>query len=553
MRTTLYIILATLLFLHFNSCSKNFLYEKTDLMEMNPDTIFIISASEKHNKQISISSSINAEYTIAQYPKFMKFDSMKGSFTSGVSMFTFTSVPDLDYFKNNGITIGQLVLDVKGYGMIGYTVKISNSTQQATGNIKFYDTAINFGTEQSKEFALYNDGTGTATWSITNLPNWLTANKISGALIGGALETIIFTVNRNSIPSGHHTSSVSFSFNETSSFFLSVSMDVEGGTVVLPNANQIEGYVVAAEFIKSTNKLVILTQQPNRLLLLNTDDNSQTTIDLPKKPFCMAINEDGSMAVVGYAVAQLSTIDLNDKKVLKNLDLPFVPFNITIGANDWCYVTSNSDNNYRNLVSLNLQSNTIIQKFSYEIREKNIIAVVPNKKVLLTYSTQVSPSHFVFADISNDTITSDFAVCYSEDTAGAIWFIKDGLYVINRGKEVLKLSTNTFDDVKISKYGSLDGNYQSIQHVDECAEKGLLALSVHFGYTSPAGTSFVSLWDFESFSELRQINAPIIDNSITYIYFSFLNSSGNKLFIILRNNNDPYSTTGNWYLETVDL
>lgn len=553
MRTTLYIILTTLLFLHFNSCSKNFLYEKTDLMEMNPDTIFIISASEKHNKQISISSSINAEYTIAQYPKFMKFDSMKGSFTSGVSMFTFTSVPDLDYFKNNGITIGQLVLDVKGYGMVGYTVKISNSTQQATGNIKFYDTAINFGTEQSKEFALYNDGTGTATWSITNLPNWLTANKMSGALIGGALETIIFTVNRNSIPSGHHTSSVSFSFNETSSFFLSVSMDVEGGTVVLPNANQIEGYVVAAEFIKSTNKLVILTQQPNRLLLLNTDDNSQTTIDLPKKPFCMAINEDGSMAVVGYTVAVLSTIDLKENKVIRDYDLAIIPFDVDLGENGWCYVTTGQFEMYTSLCNLELKtgySNLISS--TYNFNENSYLEKIPNKKIMLGCTNSLYPSTFVSFDFRNDTITDGIKRFDFTDTGRRLWIIDDGKFIICKNKSIYKLLFDSLSSPLITKYGTVDGSFSEIFWVDECKSKKELILSIMGDYSDSNCPSYLLLWNFESTSEIKRIYPTQVNFNFLSLFYSFSNREGNKVFMLSKSTpvlNDEVF----WYLESRDL
>ena len=221
---TLSILILLFLTIQMSSCSKDFLYEKDNLSELGKDTIFVLGVGEKQTLQISLPKPANGEFTIVQYPKFMTFDSMKGNFTDGTTMFSFTSTYDIENYKNTGRNKGFLILDIKGYGRVRYVVLLS--LKLTAGFLQYFNDTIKFDTQKTKEFMFVNRGNSPVNWSITSGPSSVTADKMSGTINPSGVETITFTVNWGDMSPGSRISWITFQADGAGTFQIPVTWEV---------------------------------------------------------------------------------------------------------------------------------------------------------------------------------------------------------------------------------------------------------------------------------------------------------------------------------------
>jgi hypothetical protein len=541
-----------------NGCSDQFLNEKGPVVvEMSSDTIFLVAKPQIDSiVQLVCTSGVNANFEVFQYPKFMVPKSMSGKFVQGSATMEFTTSSNIISFCETNQFNGQLILNVKDYGLVAYPVMIKNYKDPK--KLEFSSVAINMGEADSVVLQITNNTASYAAWSMYGLPDWLSAQKTNGILQIGESVNLLFKVNRNYQPAGKYSATITFDINGPISYKQEIpfSMDVinildDPGKY---NIKRIEGIVVAAHYLKSKNQLLVLTNSPGRLTTINFDDNSQTAIEFTKNPFTMAVSENGQEVLVAYTVAVMAHIDLMAHKVIKEYELPFIPFDVEFGENGWCYVSSKTEYTGSNIASINLASGTIFRKVNYySIPEKVLLKKIPHQEKLLGIPTFHNPSRPRIADISSDSLTTEFYEFTPFDTYYDMWFIKDGAYGISRSKQIYKFNFELAVENQLLLYGSINGNnFKDINFVSEDSLNQRVAIC-YFDYTNDYKSSYVSIFESEGFNETAVIYPTPVPDKGQLVSSAFFNQKGDKLFMIIRAKERYIEDEGEWYIETKEL
>lgn len=540
----------------FNACSDRFLNDQLELVESGSKTIYISEASYSQSEELNISNINDLNYTVIEYPRFIKLNKLNGQFKNGKTIVEFTSSSDVDYLKQNGIVSGLLVLNVLNYGLVVFPVQIVSdvNTEYGFGEFGISTSYLDISTDEHSSLQIQNIGSEPMGWRIASLPSWLSVDIQEGTMEPVAVQTLNFYVDRTGLAANYYSEQLEFRFTNsvTSNFWLSVKMQVSEVPVETVNIEELNGFVVSARYLKNTDQLLILTQSPNQIIVVDTKTNTHANIELPLKTSSMTISEDGKTAVVLYKVAIMETVDLTAKKRLKQYELPLVCYAAVLGGNGWCYLSSNSYSYGQNLICINLETaQSVVQNTLFNVREKSALFKIPDYKRLIAVPTDISPSHFFMGSFEKDTLDADLEqLDWSFDTGGYIWLMKNNSLFFSRWKEIFKYNST---DNTMSRFGSVDGGFSSIHWADDCVNKNLAALTVSYGYQSPAGDSWVSVWDLSSYSEVAKYYPTHLHNKTHYIYFSFFNGEGTHLYLLTRNDLDPYSTNGEWFLEIKEL
>lgn len=537
-----------------SACTDNFLKDEPQITFVSSDTIYIDKANVNHNIPLHLNTASNEAYTLLQYPNFIQPATFNGKFNNGSSNFNFTSGENVEYLRNYGGVKGLVVLLLDNKEAVAFPLKIP-ALHEIPGepnpnNLSVQPSSIDFGMESSFSAILFNSGNTQLSWSFEPLPAWLSVNQQQGQLAPYETSSLIFSANRDGLGKGIYHATLTILLNGNATFPKTLNASMEVSDQKLANeTSSIDGFVVAATYLKNTDQLLLLTQAPNQLSIVEMNKGSKKIIVLSKKPTGMAVSNDENLALIRYTVAEVSQIDLVKQELIKNIELPFIPFGMAFGDNGWCYLSALNNESYRNTLSLNLNTEIIHRNaFNYSIMELTLIHKVPSHQHLLFIPTNSSPSHFKMGSIENDTISGYYTENYSFSSGGNMWFIKQGSQIISSGKEIFKLYPAEIDQSFISRYGIIDGPFSSIHWADECPQSKQAILTVSQGYLSPAGDSYASIYDLESYSEVNTLKPGIINNKVVYVYYSFLDSSGKTAFLIVRDDLNPYTTDGQWYL-----
>jgi hypothetical protein len=539
--------------LAISACSDRFLYETPQIVEISTDTIFIEPRQSIDSTiTITTNSGSNSTYKIFQYPNFFTLDTMGGQLSQGATNITFHTTQMIEYFYSTKQWNGQLIIDVDGYGLVAYSVQIKLPKEKPViHDIEFSSLDINIGEADSVVLSITNKCPAPTSWAIYNKPDWLSVVSTWGSIESGQTASLVFKVNRIWLQAGNYRGTMDINFNSCQSFLqtISFSMDVVN---VLDNPSKyniqlLDGDVIAADFVKEKNELLVLTSSPNRLTCINLDNKSQSVIELSKKPTCMAVSENGEMALIGYTFAELSSINLIEHKINRLFDLPFIPFDVEFGENGWCYVSSKDEFWGSNIINMELTTGNIVRKNAYfSIQTQSKLIKIPNQKKILALTMYYNPSRPRIGNISADTLTSEFYEYTDFDTYYDFWFIKNGSMGISRNKEIFKFQYELPEEKQMKRYGSILEHGLELNFLNENTEKNEAALCV-FNYLG--ANSCVSIFNTDSFEEKKKIYPKEVLNYNLKPYYAFFNKAGDKLVMIVRRHTDR-EYIYYWHIET---
>ena len=214
-------------------------------------------------------------------------------------------------------------------------------------------------------------------------------------------------------------------------------MNVPAKAIIPSEVREINGIVTDAEFNHESGIMVICTKSPNSLIVFNTNTNESNTISLAKTPYCVSLSEDGHKAVIGYSVASVSYIDIDNLDFINDFNIDCIPYDIVIGDNGWCYVTPTADQ-WVFFRSLNLNSGELITgRNGYTVYERTVIRKVPGKPYLVGSRMGLSPTGLLIFNVTRGP-ASDSISYYHEDI-GPFWISADGARLYSRAKNVYSL------------------------------------------------------------------------------------------------------------------
>jgi len=109
----------------FNSCNNDFLDSNQQQVSMLGGKAVISSWDPEPAIELNIGIAGSEAYYITMYPKWMKWESLRGKFRDGNTSMKF-SVEEQETVGNSGLLTGTVVLDIDRIGLVGFEVVYGN-------------------------------------------------------------------------------------------------------------------------------------------------------------------------------------------------------------------------------------------------------------------------------------------------------------------------------------------------------------------------------------------------------------------------------------------
>jgi len=447
---------------------------------------------------------------------------------------------------------GVLVIEIEGVGMYSYPVFYGRDVV-STGALTFYADSIVFDSGNTKEFGFKNESFEAVDWQIVEMPSWLSVTKHQGQIEINGAEMLTFMLGEGVNAFGLTTGRVVIeTINPNKQYVFNVTYNISIQTYP-GHIDEIDGAVVDAEMNRHSNKLYLLTQTPNRITIYDLLSGEKEYIPLSKKPSCMSFTKDFSKVVVGYDVAIVNLIDLSTKNVGEDIFVGTIPFDIAIGEDSICYIAPAKDQ-WVNMTYVNMTTGLVWNSlFWFPLYEKTSLNMISGAKTMVGISTQISSGPIVL-DISNDTISR--AVSLNGETGGVVWVTTDGKFVFGRNKYIYRADFLDMDSLVFNRFGELDIKNPFISHMSQNNAYGKVYLSSYTPWDERIGSSYVSVYDMNSYAVVDNIVPSTLVSSKAEllglnVFYVFVNENNDKLFMV--NRLQERHGAEKWYLERRDL
>lgn len=391
-------------------------------------------------------------------------------------------------------------------------------------------------------------------------PKWMNIEPMRGSFSEG-VTALIYTMGTPDYQTGddYYTGWIVVSVEDVGYFQVEVwygnfsNTEVPGGnggetpSVTEGDVTDIDGIVVDAAYDQSHDRMIIATKNPNQLLVVETNTNTSSAIELEMTPQCLKLSNTGK-AYVGYTVAYLSVYDIETKQHEKTYALDCIPYDLAPGDDNWCYISPLS-NDYEGLRNLNLDTEELTESdvsHGYNFYGNPYLTKVPGDSLLAAGRHEVSPSGFLLIDISQG-MASD-TIAYWHENLVNFWISADAQYVYAASGEVYFMPeyTTAYNSDNLNQYGQLELDRYYIADLDESEAKNCLFVAVSNdwdkgNYDLQQG-SLIQQFDATSLS-LQKRYEPSLElinqNGSTVVAFHdiryvFANSDGTQLYAIRR-------------------
>lgn len=156
---------------------------------------------------------------------------------------TYTTSSDGKY-EFNGLTPGEYSLSFSKSGYVedskSITVKAGEVTTadcllKAKSSFSLSETSYDFGDlEDNKTFYCFNNSSSDCSYSISNIPNWLTFSKTEGTVKYDSNDSFTVTVDRTKVGEGSYTQTVNVAFSGKSSGTVTLKLSMKKVVITTP-------------------------------------------------------------------------------------------------------------------------------------------------------------------------------------------------------------------------------------------------------------------------------------------------------------------------------
>jgi WD40 repeat protein len=422
---------------------------------------------------------------------------------------------------------------------------------------------------QGNEITLNLPDAGNEQFYISVFPKWLALETMNGKMDNGVL-TLKYSIKKPETGelADQLTGKLVISVGNIGLFQTDVIYGNIGSTPdqTLQNVKLIEGKVIDAAYHKLTDKLVIATQNPNRLIVIQGNSGTSTTINLDKSPACMEISSDGKSLILGYTIAEIDLFNLENNILQRGYQIDCIPFDLVLGQNGYCYISPSDRYDY-NLRSLNLTTGLWnsgkTPPFSYTLYGQSLLKKIGGKPLLAATRTGVSPAGLLLIDISHD-IPND-TIAYWHDNTSTIWPFTDGSRFFAEEGQCYFMPAyiaNMSIQPGLKSYGKLKLNQLRINSIDQCEAKNSFFVAernVAELYYNQNRDNMIEQFDATNLNLIQTFKPSLTavkkeDKTVLLnneIWYTFANSTGTKLFAIRAIT--PEIDVKQWSVETFDI
>lgn len=582
-----FILLLTVFIL---SCDDSFLEENKEqhpVYQLNTP-LLVEPTTQFTEVSITLDNLQSKDFKVIQYPQFIHFESFKGRINDTGELTLRIKIDTFDETDNVGLTVlGSIVLDVSGYGLLAIPVAYLNIGDPAiiltpaiisgNGESHYIDFGPSYGEEK---FSIGANYSGVLVYQITDYPSWITFSPsnnsdVNDVVILNPYETVdyMISVNREGLVPGYYEGAVTIMSNDTHKPVkkLKVSMIVRDQATtrkIIP----IDGSVKDCVFDRQTGRLYLVTQNPNRVKIIDVASYTENEISLTNDATSVSLSENRENLLVGQA-KMLSVFNLSDLTLKKNIPLEFDVEDVIDGLNGFYYLSNKiiyvNDFGTNHLFQYDISQDKLSKIIANGLSGGNMIKL-KDSPYLLTTCNNTSPEGLYLIDISNE---STAAINYwHQDLGEKLWQFENGKYIVGQRGTVFETpDVATGSDIEVlsylKPYGVRDNYY------DPSAFKWFEVVSatesiwgVYYGSYSMIeyGYNYPQLleWDLNSFRLKRNVSFSDFQTIIegenkllsTIPYYVFSNTTRNELLLIKNVLHEHYlPEVDRWHLEIIDI
>lgn len=270
-------------------------FNKHALASVSVDNIALPDTLQSFKFRLDNNGTDKLSWEISNIAEWLILNPENGQINSGSSNFITAQVNKFNLEIGNYETNIEIISNSAG-GNISLPVNIEVPAMkllEIRTNTLQYDYTTNL-----HSVYLYNHGNSEIVWNAISNESFIVFNNTTGTISAKDSVLVQIEVDRTSLSSGlHHATAIISSDNDQME-----SIDITLYNFQNSEGNRIVDYnIIDAEYSKETNKLVIISSEPqNRLYVINQSDYSQHYIDLDSSPLCVSISQDGNYAAIGY-------------------------------------------------------------------------------------------------------------------------------------------------------------------------------------------------------------------------------------------------------------
>jgi chitinase len=299
----------------------------------------------------------------------------------------------------------------------------------------------------------------------------------SGSVSGSATG---FTGNTGSV-----TGSSGFSGATTGAYAIGgdggVACPVDAGACVSIVKTLLGYRVLDAAYSRAVDRVVIVTDSPSSVHLLDPHTMNDVAIALPSAPTAVAVSPDGEHAAVGHD-GFVSYVDLMAQTLVQTFPLSAPVGSVALTDTGYVYAIPSSDQ-WVALYILDVTTGTVTMGDSNEIYAGTKGVVSADSMTLYLADNGLSPSSLYRYDISTPTAPTETQENFGDDYSicGNLWTSKDGSLLYTACGHVFHGSDLSYD-------GSLS-SLASVIGVDDFSSDGTVAaLGVTSAYSLTTDT-----------------------------------------------------------------
>ena len=536
MRNCYHIVIILIICSLFSACNNDFLSIKAEQIFVN-DTLIFTDLITDTVVQFNAPGCTNQSWKIIAYPHWLKLSDLNGTFINGKSEISLHRLEGQENSDFN-VLLNQITVLVEDIGQIQIPIVYGRFGKPI---IEYNNSTIKFNNNYFTQTTLSNIGGGIWFWKVTQKPDWIILSQESGILNPYNDLTLKIEIDRSKLIQGKISSSIIIKGNASEQLIV---LEIEQNMAEFGfsgNILRIDGNVMSAEYNKATDNILLLTQNPNRLIFVNAITRTINTIEPNGIPTCASFSEDGKTVLIGKAIAEIDIVDVEKQLITKTIPIDIDAKTIIYGNNGWAYVSTTERN--RGLRSVNLISGKYYHSLRNNLQgDYSIVKKAPGKPLLFSTDAGYTPSNLFVWDISKG-IVKDTVDKYSID-AGNMWFSEDGNTLFLKQQQTAYYTP----DYKNGFYGVLNRSldfksnfslnstsYQNIYAFDHNA----LTNRFWAAYILSNGKNVIAEFDATNFTKIKDYSIQsIVDNTgksyDSYIYWLFSVKNGKTLYFVKR-------------------
>lgn len=284
--------------------------------------------------------------------------------------------------------------------------------------------------------------------------------------------------------------------------------------------------VVDAEYSKSLDAIVAVSESPYRLVIYRPTTRSLLSVALGAAPLCVSVGPDGKFAAVGHD-GTISYVDLENALLVKTLDVSANVLDIVLAGNGYVYAFPRVDQ-WETIRSVHISSNLETQSTGRSIYAGTLGRLHPGSTWMYGANNGLSPADIEKYDISAGTAVYKYDSPYHGDypMCGNLWFSEDGARIYTACGNVFR--STAIESTDMTYAGKLEGE-SSIRWASNSQAAGSIAILPSYG----------AYW--------WQPSAPRSDHEVHYYTPDFLVYRGKYVLPPFVVENTSWPSRGRWH------